>query len=150
MTDKKILFTDLDDTLLDSRKRISEKNHRAVLEALDAGHRVVFNSGRPLVGMLPQLEELGLDKDGCFAVAYNGGLVYDCFRGETVFKKPSRWRTSRRSFSRRGVSACTVTPTTADRSSRPPRRRSWRNTCGRSVCPTASSRSCPTASLRSP
>ena len=46
----------------------------AISEALAAGHKIVFNTGRPLSGFLPILKELGLDREGCYAIAFNGGL----------------------------------------------------------------------------
>ena len=45
---QKILFLDLDGTLLNDRKEITAGNRRAIREALDRGHRIVVTSGRPL------------------------------------------------------------------------------------------------------
>lgn len=87
----KILFTDLDDTLLDRRKEISPENRRAIRRAVRRGHRVVLCSGRPLMGVLPQIQalerELDLSQPGCYAIAYNGGVLYDCFREQVVYKE---------------------------------------------------------------
>ncbi len=83
----KILFTDLDDTLLNSRKQISPKNYQAIQAALNKGHRVVINSGRPLMGITAQIEALGLNQKGCYAVAYNGGLIYDCYLKTIIFQR---------------------------------------------------------------
>ena len=73
-TERKILFTDLDDTLLNRRKELPQENAEAINQALDAGHVIVFNTGRPLPAVLPLLKRLRLDRAGCFAVTYNGGL----------------------------------------------------------------------------
>ena len=61
---KKILFTDLDGTLLDSQKNISAKNQKAVQAALDAGHKIVVATGRPLVSAIAQSKALGLTYGG--------------------------------------------------------------------------------------
>ena len=57
---QKILFLDLDGTLLNDRKEITEGNRRAIREALDRGHRIVVTSGRPLKSSLAQARRLGL------------------------------------------------------------------------------------------
>ena len=75
---QKILFLDLDGTLLNDRKEITAGNRRAIREALDRGHRIVITSGRPL--------KSSLAREGCYVIAYNGGAVYDCSRGETIHR----------------------------------------------------------------
>ena len=87
MENAKVFFTDLDDTLLDSRKTVSAENQAAMHEALDAGHKIVINTGRPLPAALPLIRRTGLERPGCYAITYNGGLIYDCGSGETLFKK---------------------------------------------------------------
>ena len=87
MQNTKIFFTDLDDTLLNSQKQVSPENQEALHAALDAGHRIVINTGRPLPAALPLIRRTGLDRPGCYAITYNGGLIYDCGSGETLFKK---------------------------------------------------------------
>lgn len=67
------IFTDLDGTLLNSRKQVSPEDKAAVLEALEQGCRIAVNTGRPLPAVLPLLERTGLNRQGCFAVTYNGG-----------------------------------------------------------------------------
>ena len=49
----------MDDTLLNSEKQVTKENMDAISEALAAGHKIVFNTGRPLSGFLPILKELG-------------------------------------------------------------------------------------------
>ena len=49
----KIFFTDMDDTLLNSEKQVTQENRNAIQEALLAGHKIVCNTGRPLSGFLP-------------------------------------------------------------------------------------------------
>lgn len=81
--ERKILFLDLDGTLLNNQKEITPGNRRAIDEALAQGHRVVVTSGRPLKSSLEQAGRLGLAGAGCYVIAYNGAVVYDC-ASETV------------------------------------------------------------------
>lgn len=85
--DSKILFSDLDGTMLNADKEITEENISAVNKALRAGHKIVINTGRPLSGCLEHIQELGLEQEGCYAVTCNGGLIYDCHSGKILFQK---------------------------------------------------------------
>lgn len=81
---KKILFLDLDGTLLTTDKQISPGNRAALEEALAQGHRVVINTGRPLASAILQNEKLGLTKPGCYLIAFNGGMIYDPYCREII------------------------------------------------------------------
>ncbi len=83
---QKAIFLDLDDTLLNRQKEITPGNRRAIDRALDAGHKVIITTGRPLNGALRLAEDLGLTKEGCYLIAFNGGILYDTYRRESVFK----------------------------------------------------------------
>lgn len=85
--DQKILFLDLDGTLLNDRKEITPGNREAINEALSQGHRIVVTSGRPLKSSLAQARRLGLAGSGCYVIAYNGAVVYDCSGGRDVFRR---------------------------------------------------------------
>lgn len=83
----KILFTDLDGTLLNTQKEITPANADAIDRALSCGHKIVINTGRPLTGCVGQIRALNLDREGCYAVTFNGGLIYDCHSREIIYKK---------------------------------------------------------------
>lgn len=85
--ESKILFLDLDGTLLNDQKECTEGNRRAIAGAIAMGHRVVIASGRPLKSALLQAETLNLTSEGCYVIAYNGGIIYDCFRRKELFRK---------------------------------------------------------------
>ena len=74
---KKALFLDLDGTLLNDRREITDGNRSAICQALEMGHKIIINTGRPLVSALKQAEILGLTSEGCYLIAYNGGILYD-------------------------------------------------------------------------
>lgn len=84
---RKILFTDLDGTLLNDRKEISPGNRAAVDEALARGHIIVISTGRPLASARVQASRLGLNTKGCYVIAFNGAQIYDIFHEKTVYGK---------------------------------------------------------------
>ena len=84
----KIFFTDLDGTLLNDRKEITPGNRAAISEALSAGHKIVIATGRPLASARIQAERLGLTGEGCYAITYNGGLIYDSFHQNVLLGTP--------------------------------------------------------------
>jgi len=85
--DNKILFLDLDGTLLNDRKEITPGNRAAIEQAIEMGHRVVVTSGRPLKSALIQAQRLGLAGEGCYVIAYNGAVIYDCSRRREIFRR---------------------------------------------------------------
>ena len=85
---KKVFFTDLDGTLLNDQKEITPGNQAAIDEALHRGHKVVITTGRPLASARIQAERLGLTKEGCYIVTYNGGQIYDPYHKKTIYGKP--------------------------------------------------------------
>ena len=74
----KILFTDLDETLLNSDKSISKENREAIAKMLEQGHDFVLMTGRPIATGRVVVKELGLKIPRCYMVAFNGAVVYDC------------------------------------------------------------------------
>ena len=58
----KIIFLDVDGTLVDYENRIPESAVRAVREARAAGHRVYICTGRSRAVVYPELCELGLGR----------------------------------------------------------------------------------------
>ena len=86
-SEPKILFVDIDFTLLTAERELTEENDTAIREALAAGHRVVICSGRPLGGILPLAKKLNLTGEGCYLISYNGALIYDCGADRVIFKE---------------------------------------------------------------
>lgn len=79
---KKILFTDLDGTLLNDDKQVSDGNRAAIERLLEAGHYMVVATGRPVKSGFKVVQRLGLTMPGCYMIAYNGGVVFDCAKEE--------------------------------------------------------------------
>jgi hydroxymethylpyrimidine pyrophosphatase-like HAD family hydrolase len=68
----KILFADLDHTLLCDDKSISEKNRAAIQKMLERGHYFVLATGRPVESGRIVAKDLGLTSPGCYMIAFNG------------------------------------------------------------------------------
>lgn len=85
--EKKILFLDLDGTLLTDSKDITPENLEAIHKATSLGHAIVVCTGRPLISTAQQVEKLGLTSPGCYAITSNGALIYDAHTKETIFYK---------------------------------------------------------------
>ena len=66
---KRMLFLDLDGTLLNDAKQITRGNKEALDLALARGHGVIITTGRPLRSAMDQARKLGLDRPGCYLVA---------------------------------------------------------------------------------
>ena len=81
---KKIFFTDLDDTLLNRKKEITERNRRAITQTLQRGNSIVITTGRALVPARRQAELLGLTGENCYMICYNGSLIYDFAKDRIV------------------------------------------------------------------
>lgn len=83
----KILFTDLDGTLLTDDKRILDADLSAIQSMIDAGHKYVMTTGRPLTSVKILAEKYGFLKPGFLLVSFNGGLIYDCGTGESILTR---------------------------------------------------------------
>ena len=95
----RILFTDLDGTLLNDQKKVTSQTQKAIDDALAAGHKIVITTGRPLASGLTCAKETGLIKEGCYVIAFNGGQIYDPFHKKTIYGKNIPRETARYIFS---------------------------------------------------
>lgn len=86
MSSADILFTDLDGTLLNDERKISYTNRQAIQKMLKLNKKIVITTGRPLPSAMLLVEELGLTEEGCYAITYNGGLIFDCHNKKAIFK----------------------------------------------------------------
>ncbi len=71
----KLITIDLDGTLLDDKKNISEENIKAIKYAKEKGANVVISTGRPINGIKGYLKSLDLLDDG-YLILYNGAMIY--------------------------------------------------------------------------
>lgn len=82
----KILFTDLDDTLLNNQSQVSPETKAFLDEFLAAGNRLALSSGRPLMSVMEVKELAGLTQPGIFLSCSNGTRIYDCDKQRTIRK----------------------------------------------------------------
>ena len=83
----KLLFTDLDGTLLTDDKTILDVDMKAIEGMLDRGHKLVLCTGRPLTSAKKLAQKYGFDKPGFFLVSFNGGLIYDYATEQSILTR---------------------------------------------------------------
>ena len=83
----KAIVLDIDGTLLNTGKIISEKTKQALIAAQEEGIKVILASGLPTTGMLELAEQLEMTKYEGFLVSYNGARVTDCLTKEVLFNQ---------------------------------------------------------------
>ena len=83
----KLLFTDLDGTLLNNDSQVSPGTKAFLDDFLQAGNKLILSSGRPLLSILEVKEKAGLTQPGIFLTCSNGALIYDCDRSCSVLEK---------------------------------------------------------------
>ena len=84
----KILFTDLDGTLLDNKSNITALCKEAAASAFAAGKQVVLCSGRTWKSLDSFEKELGIHGKNRYGIAFNGGLVYETSGKKILFSQP--------------------------------------------------------------
>ena len=84
MADKKIIFFDLDDTLLTIDKLVTDDNKKAIQEALAAGHFVTVTTGRSIAGGKMIADSIGLNQPGCFLLCFQGSMLYDLYENKLL------------------------------------------------------------------
>lgn len=75
---RKILFSDMDGTLLLNNSTISPAMKAAINRMTEAGHHLVLTSGRPLPSILEVCGQAGLAFPNMLIISNNGALIYDC------------------------------------------------------------------------
>lgn len=83
----KAIVLDIDGTLLNTGKIISEKTKQALIAAQEKGIKVILASGRPTTGLLELAEQLEMTKYEGFLVSYNGARVTDCLTKKVLFNQ---------------------------------------------------------------
>ena len=83
----RLVAIDLDGTLLDSSKRVSERTLETIAQASEMGAKIVIASARPPRSVRAIYRQLGLDS---LQINYNGAMVWDEPRARTVFHCPIR------------------------------------------------------------
>ena len=84
-----LIALDLDDTLLNDNRQISDKNVEALRRCAQRGIYVVLCSGRAEDGIKPFVSRLNIAflESGRYVIATNGASIFDMHRRIQVFKK---------------------------------------------------------------
>lgn len=80
----KVLVLDLDGTLTNSKKELSETNKKALIAAQEKGIKIILASGRPTYGIVPLAEELNIAKYGGYILSFNGGTIINWETKEVI------------------------------------------------------------------
>lgn len=83
----KLLVLDIDGTVTNSRKEISEKTRKAIIQLQENGIQVVIASGRAPKGVFPVAKCLDFDRFGNYILAFNGARIIDFKTGKCVYEK---------------------------------------------------------------
>ncbi len=82
----KLVVLDIDGTLVNSEKKVTQKTKEYITKASEMGVRFIIASGRTPYGILPIAKEIGLEKIGGYVLAFNGGACLNCETMETLYE----------------------------------------------------------------
>lgn len=82
----KLLVLDLDGTLTNQQKRVTENTLRTLKEAQERGVKIVLASGRPTYGVAPLADLLELKEYEGYVLSYNGGEIINWKTGEAIYE----------------------------------------------------------------
>lgn len=81
----KMIAVDIDDTLLNSRKELSQRTRQALTKAQQSGIKVVIATGRMPYGARKYAEMLDVFRYDGYYMSFNGGAIFNA-RGECIRK----------------------------------------------------------------
>lgn len=84
--DYKLIALDMDDTLLTSKKSISDHNKSAIKQALQKEIKVVLCSGRTHNAVVDYAKELGIEGPDQYMIT-NGGAIIENMEGKIIFQR---------------------------------------------------------------
>lgn len=82
-----VLVLDIDGTLTNSKKEITQKTLDAVIRAQEEGIKVVIASGRPTPGITKVAKTVKLDEYGGYILSFNGGKIINFKTGEIIYNE---------------------------------------------------------------
>lgn len=98
MDNRKIVFLDIDGTLVNSEKKITPSTKAALMRIQKEGVKVAIASGRPSKGVVPFADELELDKFGGYIMPFNGCNIINYQTKEVVFANTLSMDTVKRAY----------------------------------------------------
>ncbi len=82
----KYLILDVDGTLTNSKKELTDKTYEALMDIQERGHKIVIASGRPTPGIGWIVDRLKLREYGGYALCYNGAKVLDLKENRIIYQ----------------------------------------------------------------
>ncbi len=82
----KLVVLDIDGTLLNSKKEITDKTKDAIKKAGEMGVKFIIASGRTPYGVMPIAEQINLKDIGGYILSYNGGCCINCETGKPLYE----------------------------------------------------------------
>ena len=80
-----LLVLDVDGTLVNTQKEITDRTRDAILECQEQGIKVAIASGRCTEGIRHQAAAIGLDRYGGYITSFNGGRITNFATGEVIY-----------------------------------------------------------------
>lgn len=90
MNNIKVIIMDVDGTLTNSKKIITQKTKDALMKAQELGIILILASGRPTSGLMDLAKELKMEENHGLLVSFNGSKVVDCQTNEVLFNETMR------------------------------------------------------------
>ena len=87
MENIKVIIMDVDGTLTNSKKIITERTKNILIEAQKKGAILILASGRPTSGLVDVAKELKMEENNGLLVSFNGSKVIDCQTNEVLFNE---------------------------------------------------------------
>lgn len=87
MSNYKVAVFDLDGTLTNSKKELTERTKSAIAGLQQQGVKIVLASGRPTYGIMPIARALEIGRSGGYILSYNGGVIIDYSTGEEIYSQ---------------------------------------------------------------
>lgn len=83
----KLLVLDIDGTVTNAKKEVTEKTRQAIIHLQERGIPVAIASGRPSQGVQKVAKTLELDRFGSYIMPFNGARILNFKTGECVYEK---------------------------------------------------------------
>lgn len=83
----KVIATDLDGTLTNSKKELTPHTQNTLKKAMDLGVKVVLASGRPYYGVKNLAQQLQLEQRGGYILCFNGAKLVNCQTKKVLFEQ---------------------------------------------------------------
>lgn len=84
----KLITSDFDHTLANSKSEISKENAEAIAKYIASGGIFTVSTGRMYASIVQKIRDLKLDKYGIPIISFQGAVITDSTTGEHIYKKP--------------------------------------------------------------